>query len=176
MVSLDEPAPDFTANTTKGRISPSNLKGKWVVLFAYPADFTPICEADIIGFAKRKSEFDQMGVQFVGWSVDPIETHMKWIEDIKKRVGVEIGYPLIADEDRRLAEKYGILHKARRITYRGLFVIDPEGVLRFAATYPLEVGRSTDEVQRIVKVLKRAKELSDLEELDRARELSKYNK
>jgi peroxiredoxin (alkyl hydroperoxide reductase subunit C) len=145
------------------------------VLFAYPADFTPICEADIIGFAKRKPEFDQMDVQFVGWSVDSVETHMKWIDDIKKRIGVEIDYPLIADRDGRLAKKYGILHKARKITYRGLFVIDPEGILRFAATYPLEVGRNTDEVRRIVKVLRRAKELSQLEELDRAKELSKYN-
>jgi peroxiredoxin (alkyl hydroperoxide reductase subunit C) len=176
MVNLDEPAPDFTVNTTRGQISPSNLKGKWVVLFAYPADFTPICEADIIGFAKRKSEFDQMGVQVVGWSVDSIETHMKWIDDIRKRIGVEIGYPLIADKDGRLAEKYGILHRARGIAYRGLFVIDPDGFVRFAATYPLEVGRNTDEVQRIVKVLKRAKELSDLKEIDRARELSKYSK
>jgi len=175
MVNLDEPAPDFTANTTKGQISPSSLKGRWVVLFAYPADFTPICEADIIGFAKRKPEFDQMDVQFVGWSVDSIETHMKWIDDIKKRIGVEIDYPLIADGDGRLAEKYGILHKTRKITYRGLFVIDPEGTLRFAATYPLEVGRNTDEVQRIVKVLRRAKELSQLQEIDRAKELSKYN-
>jgi peroxiredoxin 2/4 len=176
MVNLDEPAPDFTANTTKGQVSPSNLTGQWVVLFAYPADFTPICEADIIGFAKRKSEFDQMGVQVVGCSVDSIETHMKWIDDIMKRIGVEIDYPLIADKDGSLAEKCGILHRTRRIAYRGLFVIDPEGIVRFAATYPLEVGRNTDEVQRIVKVLKRAKELSDLKEIDRARELSKYSK
>jgi peroxiredoxin (alkyl hydroperoxide reductase subunit C) len=175
MVNLDEPAPDFVANTTKGQISLSSLRGRWIVLFAYPADFTPICEADIIGFAKRKPEFDQMDVQFVGWSVDSIEAHMKWIDDIKKKIGVEIDYPLIADRDGRLAEKYGILHKTRKITYRGLFVIDPEGILRFAATYPLEVGRNTDEVKRIVKVLRRAKELSQLEELDRAKELSKYN-
>jgi peroxiredoxin (alkyl hydroperoxide reductase subunit C) len=176
MVNLDEPAPNFKANTTKGQISLSDLRGKWLVLFAYPADFTPICEADIIGFAKRKSEFDQMGVQFVGWSVDSIETHVKWVDEIRKRVGVEIDYPLIADKDGRLAEKYGILHKARKIAYRGLFVIDPEGILRFAAMYPLEVGRNTDEVQRIVKVLRRAKELSHLEESSRAKELSKYNR
>jgi peroxiredoxin (alkyl hydroperoxide reductase subunit C) len=176
MVSLDEPAPDFTADTTRGEISLSSLRGKWLVLFAYPADFTPICEADLICFAERKSEFDLMDVQFLGWSVDSVETHMKWIDDIRKRNGVIIDYPLIADEDRKLAERYGILHKARRITYRGLFVIDPEGILRFAATYPLEVGRNTDEVHRIIKVLKRAKELSQLKELDRARELSKYNK
>ena len=101
---------------------------------------------------------------------------MKWIDDIRKRIGVEIEYPLIADKDGRLAEKYGILHRARGIAYRGLFVIDPEGTVRFVATYPIEVGRNTDEVQRIVKVLKRAKELSDLKETDRPRELTKYNK
>jgi peroxiredoxin (alkyl hydroperoxide reductase subunit C) len=176
MVNLDEPAPDFTANTTRGQVSLIDLKGRWVVLFAYPADFTPMCEADMIGFAKRKSEFDQMGVQVVGWSVDSIETHMKWIDDLRKRIGVEIDYPLIADKDGRLAEKYGILHRTRGIAYRGLFVIDPDGIVRFAATYPLEVGRNTDEVQRIVKVLKRAKELSDLKETGRPRELQNTNK
>lgn len=117
-----------------------------------------------------------MGAQVVGWNVDSIETHMKWIDDIRKRIGVEIDYPLIADKDGRLAEKYGILHRTRKIAYRGLFVIDPDGIVRFAATYPLEVGRNTDEVQRIVKVLKRAKELSDFKEIDRATELSKYSK
>lgn len=87
------------------------------MLFAYPADFTPICEADIIGFAKRKSEFDQMDVQSVGWSVDSIETHMKWIGDIRKRIGVEIDYPLIADrtEDWPRDMGYSIKQRESRI-------------------------------------------------------------
>jgi peroxiredoxin (alkyl hydroperoxide reductase subunit C) len=175
MVELDVPAPDFTVETTKGKTSLSDFRDKWVVLFAYPADFTPICEADIIGFALKKQNFDKMGVQFIGWSVDPLETHLKWIEDVKGKTGVEVDYPLIADVDKKLAERYGILHKAKGVTYRGLFVVDPDGVLKFAATYPLEVGRNTKEVERIIRVLKRSRELSHLKELERAKELSKYN-
>jgi peroxiredoxin (alkyl hydroperoxide reductase subunit C) len=175
MVSLDEPAPDFSVTTTKGKISLSDFKGKWAVLFAYPADFTPICEADTIGFARKKFEFDELGAQFIGWSIDPVETHRRWIEEIKDRVGVLIDYPLIADVDKKLAEKYGIIHKDKGVTYGGVFIMDPGGILRFAATYPLEVGRNTKEIERIIRVLQRARELSHLKELDPAKELSKYN-
>jgi len=175
MVDLDEPAPGFRVNTTKGKISLSDFRNKWVVLFAYPADFTPICEADTIGFARKKPEFDKTGVQLIGWSVDSLKTHLKWIKDIKQKTGVEIDYPLIADVDKRLAKKYQILHKTKGVTYRGLFIIDPDGVLKFAATYSLEVGRNTKEVERIVRVLKRARGLSRLKGLGRARELSKHN-
>jgi peroxiredoxin (alkyl hydroperoxide reductase subunit C) len=175
MLRLDEPAPAFVAITNKGTISLTDFRGKWVVLFAYPADFTPICEADITGFAKDKPRFDELGVEFVGWSVDSTESHQRWIREVKERTGVEIEYPLIADVDKRLAEEYGILHKTKGVTYRGVFVIDPDGMLRFSAIYPLDVGRSVKEVERIIKVLQRARELAHLKDLDRARELSKYN-
>jgi peroxiredoxin (alkyl hydroperoxide reductase subunit C) len=175
MPRLDEPAPDFVADTNKGKISLSNFRGKWVVLFAYPADFTPICEADITGFARNKRRFDEMGVQFIGWSVDTTESHEKWIKDVKEKTGIEIDYPLISDVRKNLAEKYGILERRRGITYRGVFIIDPDGILRFSATYPLDVGRSTREVERIIKVLQRGRELSNLKDMDRAGELSKYN-
>jgi len=175
MPNLDELAPDFTADTSKGKISPSDFRGKWVILFAYPADFTPICEADIINFARNKPSFDELGVQLIGWSVDTIESHRRWITEVKAKTGVEIDYPLIADTDKKLAERYGILHKTRSITYRGVFVIDPDGILRFSAIYPLDVGRSTREVERIVRVLRRARELGHFKDLDRAKELSKYN-
>jgi len=175
MPRLDEPAPDFVADTNKGKISLSNFRGKWVVLFAYPADFTPICEADITGFARNKQRFDEMGVQLIGWSVDTTESHEKWVKDVKEKAGIEIECPLIADVEKKLAEKYEILHRTKGLTYRGLFIIDPDGILRFSATYPLDVGRSTREVERIVKVLQRGRELSNLKDLDRARELSKYN-
>jgi peroxiredoxin (alkyl hydroperoxide reductase subunit C) len=175
MPRLDEPAPDFTADTNKGKISLSNFRGKWVVLFAYPVDFTPICEADIIGFARNKPRFDELGVEFIGWSVDSTDSHRRWIREIKERTGVGIDYPLISDVDKKLAEEYDILHKTRGVTYRGVFVIDPDGILKFSAVYPLDVGRSTREVERIIKVLQRARELSYLKDLDRAKELSKYN-
>lgn len=175
MPNLDEPAPDFTADTNKGRISLSDFRGKWVILFAYPADFTPICEMDIIGFARNKASFADLGAQFIGWSVDTTESHGKWIRDVKERTGVGIDYPLIADVDKRLAERYGILHKTRDVAYRGIFIIDPDGILKFSAIYPLDVGRSIKEVERIIKVLQRARELSHLDDLDRARKLSMYN-
>jgi peroxiredoxin (alkyl hydroperoxide reductase subunit C) len=172
MPNLDEPAPDFVVDTTKGEISLSNLRGKWVVLFAYPADFTPICETDIIGFARNTAKFDDMGVQFIGWSVDSTESHAKWIREVKERTGVQIDYPLIADVDKKLAQRYGVLHKTKGVTYRGVFVIDPDGILKFSAIYPMDVGRSIEEVERTVKILQRARELSSLANLDRARELS----
>ena len=176
MLRLDDPAPDFSADTDKGKISLSDFRGKWVVLFAYPADFTPICELDIIGFARNKPTFDALGVQFIGWSVDTTDSHKEWIKDVKQKTGVEIDYPLISDADKTLAEKYGILHKTRGVTYRGVFIIDPDGILKFAATYGLDVGRNVKEVERIIKVLQRARELGRLEEVDRAKELSKYDR
>lgn len=175
MPELDEPAPDFVVESNTGKISLSGFRGKWVVLFAYPADFTPICELDILGFARNKSRFDTLGVQFIGWSVDTTKSHKEWIKDVKERTGVEIDYPLISDVDKTLAEKYGILHKTKGVTYRGVFIIDPDGILRFSATYALDVGRSVREVERIIKVLQRARQLSHLEEVDRAKELSKYD-
>jgi peroxiredoxin (alkyl hydroperoxide reductase subunit C) len=175
MPRLDEPAPDFTAATNKGSISLSNFRGKWVVLFAYPADFTPICEADICGFARNKPTFDELEVEFIGWSVDSADSHRKWVKELEEKTGVQIDYPLIADVDKKLAEEYDILHKTRGVTYRGVFVIDPDGILRFSAVYPMDVGRSTKEVERIIKVLRRARELNHLKDLDRARELSRYN-
>jgi peroxiredoxin (alkyl hydroperoxide reductase subunit C) len=176
MVSLDTSAPDFKIDSTKGKISLSDYRNRWVVLFAYPADFTPICEADILGFARKKTEFDKLGVQFLGWSVDTVESHNNWIKKLKETTGVQIDYPIIADVDKKLAETYGILHRSKGVTYRGVFIIDPEGIMKFAATYPLDVGRNTNEVERIVKVLQRARELSSLKELERAKELSKYNR
>jgi len=175
MPQLDEPAPDFVAEASKGKISLSDFRGKWVVLFAYPADFTPICEMDIIGFAKNKARFANSGVQFIGLSVDTTESHRKWISEVKERTGVEIDYPLIADVDKKISQRYDILHKTKGVTYRGVFIIDPDGILKFSATYALDVGRSIKEVERIIKVLQRARELSHLEDLDRAIELSKDN-
>src|SRR3989304_7772055 len=176
MVNLDEEFPDFTVDTNKGRISLLDFRNSWVVLFAYPADFTPICEADIISFAKKKLKFEKLGVRFIGWGGGTVESHQKWIGEVERSAKVKIDYPLIADVDKKLAKIYGILHKTKGVTYRGVFIIDPDGILKFSATYPLEVGRNTEEVERIVKVLQRARELSHLADLDRAKELSKYNK
>jgi len=174
MPKLDEPAPDFLADSNKGEITLAAYRGKWVVLFAYPADFTPICEMDLLGFARNKSVFDSLGVQFIGWSVDTVASHLRWIEEVKEKTGVEINYPLIADPDRKLATTYEILHQEKDVANRGIFIIDPEGILKFSATYALDVGRSVKEVERIIKVLQRARELRHLEDFERASELSRY--
>jgi peroxiredoxin (alkyl hydroperoxide reductase subunit C) len=171
---LEKPAPNFTLDSTKGKVSLSDFKGKWVILFSYPLDFTPICESDNIVFSREIHEFDQLNVQLLGFSVDSVESHMRWINDIAQRAGVKITYPLIADTERELTRKYGVLHANKDVAYRGLFIIDPQGVLRFAAIYPLEVGRSTKETLRIIRVLQRAEELREMEEIARAKELSKY--
>ena len=175
MLNLDEPAPDFVADTSDGKISLSDFRGKWIVLFAYPADFTPICEMDVAGFARNKSRFDDLGIQFIGWSVDTADSHRKWISEVKERTGLEIDYPLIADVDRTLAKRYAILHKTKDVTCRGVFIIDPDGILKFCATYPLDVGRSAREVERIIRVLQRSRELNRLEDLDRSRGLNIYS-
>jgi peroxiredoxin (alkyl hydroperoxide reductase subunit C) len=175
MLELDQPAPEFVADSNTGKIALSNFLGKWVVLFAYPADFTPICELDIIGFARSKTVFDSLGVQFIGWSLNTTDSHERWIREIKERTGVGIDYPLIADVDKKLAERYGILHKTRDVAYRAVFIIDPDGILKFSAIYPLDVGRSVKEVERIIKVLQRARELTHLDDFDRARKLSMYD-
>jgi peroxiredoxin (alkyl hydroperoxide reductase subunit C) len=174
MPKLDEPAPDFLADSNKGKITLAAYRGKWIVLFAYPGDFTPICEMDLLGFARNKSIFDSLGVQFIGWSVDTVASHLRWVEEVKDKTGVEIDYPLIADPDRKLATRYEILHQGKGVTNRGVFIIDPDGILKFSAVYALDVGRSVKEVERIIKVLQRARELRHLEDLERASELSRY--
>jgi peroxiredoxin (alkyl hydroperoxide reductase subunit C) len=174
MPKLDEPAPDFLADSNKGKITLAAYRGKWIVLFAYPADFTPICEMDLLGFARNRSVFDSLGVQFIGWSVDTVASHLRWVGEVKDKTGVEINYPLIADPDRKLATRYEILHQEKGVANRGIFIVDPEGILKFSATYALDVGRSVKEVERIIKVLQRARELRHLGDLERASELSRY--
>jgi peroxiredoxin (alkyl hydroperoxide reductase subunit C) len=148
-------------------------RGKWVALFTYPADFTPICEADVIQFAAHKRQFDKRKTQLLGASVDTLESHRKWKKSIEEQSTVRISYPLVADPNRELANKYGLLHKEKNVTYRGVFIIDPEGTLRYVAIYPLEVGRNVDETIRVLRILQRAVELSGLTESKRAEELSK---
>ncbi len=174
MLELDKPAPDFKLDSTTGKVSLSDFRDKWVVLFSYPLDFTPICESDNIAFSKEIKEFDQLDVQLLGFSVDSVESHRRWIDEISKKTGVKITYPLIADTERELTRKYGVLHKKKNVAYRGLFVINPQGILRIAMIYPMEVGRSTKETLRIIRVLQRAQELRELEEMERAKELSKF--
>ena len=152
---LNEPAPDFQANSTHGPIKLSDFKGKWVVLFSHPADFTPVCSTEFAGFAERQAEFDKRGVQLVGVSIDSVYSHIAWTRDIEKIFGKKIAFPVIADLDMKVAQTYGMIHPgaSQTATVRCVFVIDPNQVVRAMIYYPLTTGRSIDEILRLVDAL-----------------------
>jgi len=155
MPLLGEKVPSFTAKTTHGVINfPDDFKGKWVVLFSHPADFTPVCTTEFVAFQKRYEEFQKLNVQLIGLSIDQVFSHIKWVEWIKEKLGVEIKFPIIADDTGEIAKKYGMIHPGKGTnTVRAVFIIDPNGVLRAVLYYPQEVGRNMDEILRLVKAL-----------------------
>ena len=152
---LGKEAPDFEAVTTQGKIKLSDFRGKWVVLFSHPADFTPVCTTEFVAFAKKADEFAKRNVQLIGLSIDGLHSHIAWIKSIKEKMGVEIPFPVIADIDMRVARLYGMLHpgESDTATVRAVFVIDPEGKLRAMLYYPLSNGRNIDEILRLVDAL-----------------------
>ncbi len=163
-LQLGDTAPDFTADSTAGKIHFHDWLGKsWCILFSHPADFTPVCTTELGELAKRKSEFDKRGVKLLGLSVDPVESHKKWAKDIKDVKGIELNYPILADPDRKVAELYGMMHPKAdpKLTVRSVFVIDPNKKIRLTMTYPPSAGRNVDELLRVVDSL----QLADREKL-----------
>ena len=154
-------APDFDVETTHGQLKLSDLKGKWVVLFSHPADFTPVCTTEFIGFAERSKDFEARNVQLVGNSVDSVFSHLAWVHAIKEKQGVDINFPIIADLEMIVAKSYGMIHPVSNGTaaVRAVFVIDDKGIIRATVYYPMNVGRSIDEIIRLVDAL----QLSDRE-------------
>ena len=152
---LNEPAPDFKAQSTQGEISLSQFKGKWVVLFSHPADFTPVCTTEFVEFARQYDEFERRNVQLIGLSIDSIYAHIAWVRNIEEKFGVKIKFPLIADLDQKVAQTYGMIHPgaASTATVRCVFIIDDKGVVRAMIYYPLTNGRSIDEILRVVQAL-----------------------
>ncbi|PTX58906.1 3-Cys thioredoxin peroxidase [Melghirimyces profundicolus] len=155
---IGDPAPSFTAKTTQGEISLSDYEGKWVVLFSHPADFTPVCSTEFISFARKNEEFEKRNVQLLGLSVDSLPAHLAWVTNIKEKMGVEIPFPVIADLNTAVAQKYGMIHPgaSETATVRCVFVIDPKQTVRAIIYYPLNVGRSIDEILRLVDGLQTA--------------------
>ena len=154
MVRVYEKAPDFTAPTAGGKgefgeVTLSLLRGKWVVLFFYPLDFTSVCPTEILEFSKRAREFEAMGAKVLGCSVDSVHSHKAWIEH---GLG-EIAIPLVSDITKRIARDYGALLEDRGIATRATFVIDPEGVVQYACFHNTAVGRSVSETLRVVEAL-----------------------
>ncbi|BFN36410.1 peroxiredoxin [Fidelibacter multiformis] len=152
---LNKPAPQFTAVTTHGTLSLSDFKGKWVVLFSHPADFTPVCTTEFLAFAKKHDEFVKLNTQVIGLSIDSIFSHIAWVRNIEQNFGVKIPFPIIEDLKMDVAKKYGMIQPDASDTQavRAVFFIDPEQKLRAMVYYPLSNGRSIDEFIRILQAL-----------------------
>ncbi len=155
MPRLNEPAPEFTAPTTHGTKSLSDYRGKWLVLFSHPADFTPVCTTEFVAFARRAKDFAEINTELLGLSIDSNFSHIAWVRNIKEKLGVDIPFPIIADLKMEVAKKYGMIHPGAADTsaVRATFIIDPEGILRAMVYYPMTNGRSIDEILRLVKAL-----------------------
>lgn len=152
---LNEKAPDFEAKTTHGVRKLADYEGKWLVLFSHPADFTPVCTTEFMGFAKHYDEFKAMNTELLGLSIDSLFSHIAWVRSIKDKFGVEIKFPIIEDLSMSVAKAYGMIHPGAADTsaVRATFIIDPKGILRAMVYYPMSNGRSIAEFVRVVKAL-----------------------
>lgn len=155
MPRLNEPAPDFEARTTHGVKKLADYRGKWLVLFSHPADFTPVCTTEFMAFAKYHPEFQKLNCELLGLSIDSYYAHVAWVRNIKERFGVDIPFPIIEDLSMRVARAYGMIHPGAADTsaVRATFVIDDKGVLRAMIYYPMTNGRSIPEILRLVAAL-----------------------
>jgi len=155
---LGEVVPDFEAVTTHGKIKLSDFKGKWVILFSHPADFTPVCTTEFVAFAKIHEELVKRNVKLIGLSIDSVYSHIAWVRRIKEKLGVEIPFPVIADLDMKVANLFGMIHPGMSSTaaVRTVFFIDPEMKLRAMIYYPLNVGRNMNEILRVIDALQTA--------------------
>lgn len=158
---IGDKAPDFAAETTHGPIKFSEWAGgNWVILFSHPADFTPVCTTEFVGFAERADQFDKRGVKLIGNSVDSIFSHIAWVRDIEKSHKVKVPFPVIADLDQKVAKLYGMVHEPTSVTatVRCVFFIDPKSNVRAIIYYPMSCGRNMDEILRVVDALQIADE------------------
>ncbi len=155
-VQLGDVAPDFRAETTKGVIQFHKWIGDhWCVLFSHPKDFTPVCTTELGAVAKLKYEFDQRDCKVISLSVDSLEDHLRWIEDINATQHTKVNFPIIADPDHRIAQLYGMIHPNvdDTLTVRNVFVIGPDKKVRLTLTYPASTGRNFGEILRVIDSL-----------------------
>lgn len=152
---LDEPIPKFQARTTQGEISSSDYRGKWLILFSHPADFTPVCTSEFIAMQQSINEFTALNCNILGLSVDSVYSHIAWINSIRKDFGVEITFPIIEDISMSIAQMFGMVHNesTSTATVRSVFFIDDKGILRALIHYPMNVGRSISEIIRTLSAL-----------------------
>lgn len=156
---IGEQAPSFEALTTQGKINfPVDFKGKWIILFSHPADFTPVCTTEFMTFGKMAAEYEALNCQLVGLSIDGLYSHIAWLRTIKDKIDykgmkdIEIKFPLIEDVSMHVAKLYGMVQPGESETQavRAVFFIDPKGVIRTILYYPLSLGRNFDEIKRVL--------------------------
>lgn len=155
-IRLGDIAPDFSAQTTEGTINFHQWLGNgWGVLFSHPADFTPVCTTELGTVARLKSEFDKRSVKVIALSVDPLESHKKWIADINETQHTSVNYPIIADPAFIIANLYGMVHPnaSQKATVRSVFIIGPDKKVKLMITYPASTGRNFEEILRIIDSL-----------------------
>lgn len=155
---IGDKLPQMDVKTTHGMLKlPDAYAGKWVVLFSHPGDFTPVCTTEFVSFEKKRAEFEKLNCELIGLSIDQVFSHMKWTEWIKEKMGVEIKFPIIADDTGRVASRLGMLHPGKGTnTVRAVFIIDPEATIRIILFYPQEIGRNMDEILRALKAMQTA--------------------
>ncbi|HPW70983.1 MAG: peroxiredoxin [Bacteroides sp.] len=165
MPRIGEQAPSFEAVTTQGKINfPVDYRGKWVILFSHPADFTPVCTTEFMTFGKMAAEYEALNCQLVGLSIDGLYSHIAWLRTIKDKIDykgmkdIEIKFPLIEDVSMHVAKLYGMVQPGESETQavRAVFFIDPKGIIRTILYYPLSLGRNFDEIKRVLMGLQTA--------------------
>ncbi len=164
-LQLGDIAPDFEAETTEGKIKFHDyINGSWAVMVSHPKDFTPVCTTELGSMAKLKHEFDKRGVKLIGISVDSVEDHQRWKNDIKDVTGAQVNYPMIGDSDLTVAKLYGLIHPnasgdaksrtaADNFTVRTVYIIGPDKKIKLLLTYPMTTGRNFHEILRVVDSL-----------------------
>ncbi len=165
MPLIGDDAPSFKATTTQGEIDfPKDYKGKWVILFSHPADFTPVCTSEFMTFARMYDEFKALNTELIGLSVDSLYAHIAWLRTIKEKIkwngmeNMEVLFPLIEDISMNVANKFGMIQPKQSNTQavRAVFIMDPKAIIRTILYYPLSTGRNFDEIKRIIQALQKA--------------------
>jgi peroxiredoxin (alkyl hydroperoxide reductase subunit C) len=164
---IGEKAPSFTAETTQGQIKfPDDYKGKWVVFFSHPADFTPVCTTEFMTFASMENEFKKLNCELLGLSIDSTYSHIAWLRTIKEKIeykgmkDVEVNFPVISDLTMEVSKKFGMLQPQASTTQavRAVFIIDPKAIVRAILYYPLSNGRNMNEVKRLLIAMQHSDE------------------
>ncbi len=152
---LHDPAPPFRARTTMGELTLESYRGRWLLFFSHPGDFTPVCTSEFIALSRASGRFRALNCELLALSVDSLLSHLAWLRSIREDFGAAVDFPIVEDPSMAIARAYGMVHAraANAATVRAVFIIDPDGVVRSILWYPLTTGRSVEELLRLVAAL-----------------------